>query len=62
MFASEVSFFMLLEFCLGPIWVWIFLNEILRMETLVGGFIIMSCVALYSILELLKIKNNSKIN
>jgi len=25
--ASEVTLFMLLEFSLGPFWVWIFLNE-----------------------------------
>ena len=31
---------MLLEFCLGPIWVWIFLDELLRLETLIGGLII----------------------
>ena len=62
LFASEVSFFMLLEFCLGPIWVWIFLDELLRLETLIGGLIVMLCVALYSTSQLLKIRSYSKIN
>ena len=26
--AAELTLFMLLEFALGPIWVWLFLNEI----------------------------------
>ena len=59
LFASEVSIFMLLEFCLGPIWVWIFLDELLRLETLIGGLIVMSCVALYSTSQLLKIRSYS---
>ena len=50
---------MLLEFCLGPIWVWIFLDELLNLETLIGGLIVMFCVALYSILKLLKINSYS---
>ena len=35
--ASEATFFMLLEFSLGPIWVWIFLNETISQETFYGG-------------------------
>ena len=50
---------MLLEFCLGPIWVWIFLDELLRLETLIGGLIVMLCVALYSTSQLLKIRSYS---
>jgi drug/metabolite transporter (DMT)-like permease len=50
--ASEVTFFMLLEFSLGPFWVWIFLNETISKETLYGGIIVMISVAVYSLLEI----------
>jgi len=55
--ASEVTFFMLLEFSLGPFWVWIFLNETISQETFYGGIIVMISVAVYSLFEI----NNSKI-
>ena len=50
--ASEVTFFMLLEFSLGPFWVWIFLDETISKETLYGGIIVMISVAVYSLLEI----------
>ena len=56
LFASEVTFFMLIEFCLGPIWVWIFLNELMRTDSLIGGSIVLFCVALYSSLEIYNFK------
>ena len=52
--ASEITFFMLLEFALGPLWVWIFLNETITLETFLGGIIVMICVAVYSFLETMK--------
>jgi len=55
--ASEVTFFMLLEFSLGPFWVWIFLNETISQETFYGGIIVMISVAVYSLFE---IKNSKK--
>ena len=55
--ASEVTFFMLLEFSLGPFWVWILLNETISQETFYGGIIVMISVAVYSLFEI----NNSKI-
>ena len=55
--ASEVTFFMLLEFSLGPFWVWIFLNETISQETFYGGIIVMISVAVYSLFEI----NNTKI-
>jgi len=55
--ASEVTFFMLLEFSLGPFWVWIFFNETISQETFYGGIIVMVSVAVYSLFEI----NNSKI-
>ena len=55
--ASEATFFMLLEFSLGPFWVWIFLNETISEETFFGGTIVMISVAVYSFLDII----NSKI-
>ena len=58
--ASEVTFFMLLEFALGPFWVWMFLNESISKNTFLGGIIVMVSVGLYSFIEVynskLKIK------
>ena len=54
--ASEVTLFMLLEFSLGPFWVWIFLNENISQETFYGGIIVMVSVAVYSLLEINNIK------
>jgi len=50
--ASEVTFLMLLEFSLGPFWVWIFLNETISQETFYGGIIVMISVAVYSLFEI----------
>ena len=55
--ASEATFLMLLEFSLGPFWVWIFLNETISQETFYGGIIVMLSVMVYSLLE---IKNTKK--
>ena len=54
--ASEATFFMLLEFSLGPFWVWIFLNETISQETFYGGIIVIFSVMLYSLLEIKKTK------
>ena len=52
---------MLLEFALGPFWVWMFLNESISKNTFLGGIIVMVSVGLYSFIEVynskLKIKN-----
>ena len=50
--ASEATFFMLLEFSLGPFWVWIFLNETISHETFYGGIIVIVSVTVYSFLEI----------
>ncbi|MEM1421807.1 MAG: DMT family transporter [Pseudomonadota bacterium] len=50
--AAELTLFMLLEFALGPIWVWLFVNEIPTELTLVGGAIVIFAVALRAVLEL----------
>ncbi len=52
LYASEVTLFMLLEFSLGPIWVWFFLNETISTQTLIGGIIVISSVTVYSFFQL----------
>ena len=54
--ASEVTFFMLLEFSLGPFWVWIFLNETITESTFYGGMIVILSVCVYSYIEVYKSK------
>ena len=55
--AAELTFFMLLEFSLGPIWVWIFINEIPTQWTILGGVIVMSAVLYNTFSELRRKKN-----
>ena len=50
--ASEVTFFMLIEFCLGPIWVWFYFDESLSTNSLVGGLIILFCVSVFTFKEI----------
>ncbi|HUV21365.1 MAG TPA: DMT family transporter [Gammaproteobacteria bacterium] len=51
--AAEVTLIMLLEFALGPLWVWWFIDEVPSRWTLVGGSVIITAVAVRSILELI---------
>ena len=44
---------MLLEFALGPVWVWLFVDEVPSRWTLIGGAIIIAAVAVRAILELI---------
>ena len=41
---AEATFLMMLEFILGPIWVWLFVGEIPRMTTLIGGTVVLAAV------------------
>ena len=50
--AAELTLFMLLEFALGPIWVWIFVNEVPTQLTLVGGAIVIAAVALRAVFQM----------
>ncbi|MFT7556563.1 MAG: drug/metabolite transporter (DMT)-like permease [Planctomycetota bacterium] len=50
--AAEVTLLMLIEFALGPIWVWWFVGEIPNRWTLIGGSVIITSVAVRAILEL----------
>ncbi len=49
--AAELTIFMLLEFALGPVWVWLFVNEIPSTWTLTGGALVIVAVLGRSILE-----------
>ena len=53
--AAEVNLFFLLETIIGPIWVWVFINEQPTLETIQGGSIIILTIAIHSFL---KIKNS----
>jgi drug/metabolite transporter (DMT)-like permease len=48
-----VSLLMLIEFALGPVWVWLFVNEVPSRWTLIGGSVIIASVAVRAILELM---------
>ena len=49
---AEVTLLMLIEFALGPLWVWLFVGEVPHYWTLVGGSIIIASVALRAVHEL----------
>ncbi|SVD23340.1 uncharacterized protein METZ01_LOCUS376194, partial [marine metagenome] len=46
--APEVALLMLLETALGPLWVWIVINEIPSETTFIGGVVVISAVVLQS--------------
>lgn len=50
--AAELTLFMLLEFALGPVWVWIFINEIPAGLTITGGAIVILAVVFRALVEL----------
>jgi drug/metabolite transporter (DMT)-like permease len=50
---AEVTLLMLIEFALGPVWVWLFVGEVPHRWTLIGGSIIIASVALRAIHELI---------
>jgi drug/metabolite transporter (DMT)-like permease len=52
--APEVNLFFLLETILGPIWVWLVIQEQPGIETIVGGVVIISTIAVHSFLALKK--------
>jgi len=51
--AAEVPLIMLLEFTLGPLWVWIFMDEIISRSTFIGGALILIAVLGLGVFELL---------
>ena len=50
--AAELTLFMLLEFSLGPIWVWLGVGETPTFFTLVGGSLVLFSVSVLTISEL----------
>jgi drug/metabolite transporter (DMT)-like permease len=50
--AAEVTLLMLLEFALGPIWVWLFLDEAPSQWTVLGGALVISAIVVRSLLEM----------
>ena len=52
--AAEVNLFFLLETIIGPIWVWLIIKEQPSIETLQGGAIIITTIAIHSFLKLKK--------
>ena len=52
--APEVNLFFLLETILGPLWVWLVIHEQPSMETIIGGIVIFSTIAVHSFLALKK--------
>ena len=53
--AEEVNLFFLLETILGPIWVWFIIKEQPSIETIQGGLVIITTIAIHSFLKLKKI-------
>lgn len=50
--AAEVTLFMMLEFALGPIWVWLVVEEVPSRWTLVGDILVIAAVAVRAMIEL----------
>ena len=52
--AEEVNLFFLLETIIGPVWVWLIINEQPSLEALQGGLVIIITIAIHSFLKLKK--------
>ena len=52
--AEEVNVFFLLETIIGPLWVWLIIKEQPTIETIQGGLIIITTIAVHSFLKLKK--------
>ncbi len=50
--AHEVELFFVLETTLGPFWVWLVINEQPSIKTIIGGALIITTIAIYTLLEL----------
>ena len=56
--APEVGLMMLLESVLGPFWVWLALNETVSKTVLIDGAIVLSVLAVNSILTIIRPDDN----
>ena len=50
--AAEVNLFFLLETIIGSIWVWLIIKEQPSIETIQGGAIIITAIAIHSFIKL----------
>ena len=55
--AAEVNLFFLLETIFGPIWVWLVIKEEPSLETIQGGLVIITAIAIHSYVSLKKNTN-----
>ncbi len=55
--AAEVNLFFLLETIVGPIWVWLIIKEQPSLETIQGGLVIITAIAIHSYMSLKKKTN-----
>ena len=60
LFAAELTLFMLLEFALSPIWVWLFVSETPTLMTIIGGMVVILAVGYRSLTELTIYTNNRR--
>ena len=42
--SAEITFLMMIEFILAPVWVWMFFDEVPRSSTIIGGLIVLVAV------------------
>lgn len=54
--AAEVTLFMLIEFALGPIWVWLFVSETPTAMTVLGGVLILGAVGVRAVIQLNRVR------
>ncbi|MCL1886675.1 MAG: DMT family transporter [Betaproteobacteria bacterium] len=53
----EMALIAMLETVLGPLWVWVGVNEVPSNETLMGGLVILCCLLFHEVASILHIKN-----
>ena len=56
--AHEVEIFFVLETIIGPVWVWLIINEQPTTKTMIGGIFIISIIIIHTLMEL---KDNRKL-
>jgi len=59
---AEIALIAMLEIVLGPLWVWIGINEVPSKETLTGGFIVLLCLLFHEIASMLSARNKRNIS
>ena len=60
--AYEVEIFFVLETIIGPIWVWLIINEEPTIKTLIGGIVIILLILTHTFLELKKERKTYLLN